>query len=159
MIIFQGNDVIVRDSEAGDVPRMKDRMRPAEISEVWASHHFSPFQALSKSWENSTGKMTFLYRGEIGGMFGVAPESLLSDRALAWLLTTDTIYQMRISFLRLSKKLIDVMLGRYGHLYNYVDARNIECLNWLEWMGAKIYPPEIMGVDNMPFHYIVFGEK
>lgn len=159
MKIYEKGDILVRDAEAGDILDMMDRLRPEEVAEVWASHHYTPRQALEASWENSTGKMTFLYKGEVVGMFGVVPESLLSDRALVWLLTTDLIYKMKIAFLRASKKFIPAIMSRYGHLHNFVDARNVQCLKWLAWAGALIYPPELGGAEKIPFHYFTFGEK
>lgn len=159
MIHYKKNDVVICDASLMDIFLMEGKMRPMEISEVWASEHLTPKEALLKSYEKSTGKLTLWYQGQVVAMFGIVPESLLSNRAMVWLLTTDTIYKMKISFAKLSLRVLSLMLSRYGLVYNFVDARNEQCLNWLRWLGANIYPAQPYGLDSLPFHYFEFGEK
>jgi len=158
MIIFQRGNVTVREARYSDLELWrKNQMRALEVLEVWASDHMKPVEAVERSMTDSLESYTILYGDELVGMFGIAPESLLDNKASVWLLTTDKIHLMRTTFLRCSKAVIAHLRHPYPLLYNFVDARNEQCIRWLKWAGAEIYPPEAHGLENLPFHYFTFG--
>ena len=68
------------------------------------------------------------------------PETLISNKALVWMITTDTIQSIPISFLRGSKVFIQYLFTLYGSLYGTVRNENICSFKWLKWMGANMIP-------------------
>jgi len=151
------NGFTIRDSERGDIELMKDRLREADKQEIWASDNHTPEEALRSSFNLSTEKLTVVFNGEPVAMFGIVPVTLLDDRAIVWMLTTDLIEKVSVRFLKLSKKFINLLREKYGILFNFVDVRHKKSIDWLEWCGAKLFKPEIYGVERLPFHYFVFG--
>jgi len=160
---YDKGGVIVRDANINDIDLWEidpyHQMRPLEVSEVWASHHLRPKEAVSVSCLDSVQAFTIIHDYHLVGMFGIVPDSLIGERAQVWLLTTEEIYNMRIRFLKLTRHFIDEMRKSYPVLYNWVDARNEQCVRWLKWAGAEVFPPETHGVDKMPFHYFVLGGR
>lgn len=154
---YDYKDVMVRDAEMEDIEYLKDHMKEADKNEIWASDHFTPEEALRHALEVSTYKFTFLYKGEVVGMFGVNPETLLSNRAVVWMLTSDRIENMKKTFAKVSKEFIRSLQRIYPTLYNLVDSRHTTSIHWLKWAGAEILPAKKYGKENIPFHPFVFG--
>ncbi len=159
MIYYDGKEGMVRTSNELDIDLMKNRLRKSDIDEVWASHHHTPEEALRLSFEMSALCLTVDIKGMPVAMFGIVPQTLLSDRANVWLLATDGILKVRKSFLKHCKEFIDVMLKEYSVLENYVDARNALSIRWLKWCGAVIEEAKPIGIEKLPFHYFYFGRS
>lgn len=159
MIYYENKGIRVRTSDMLDVDMMKKNLRKADVMEVWASHHHDPEIALRLSFELSTFCLTVEDKGEPIAMFGVAPETLLSDKGTVWLLATDGICKIRRQFLRQSRKYIDMMLEMYPLLENHVDARNVVSIEWLKWCGADIEEAKPWGVEKQKFNYFSFRRK
>lgn len=156
MIYYEGKEGMVRTSNELDIDLMKNRLRRSDIDEVWASHHHTPEEALRLSFEMSTLCLTVDIKGMPVAMFGIAPQTLLSDRANVWFLATDGILKVRKSFVKQCRKFIDVMLKEYPILENYVDARNKLSIRWLKWCGAEIEEAKPIGAEKLPFHHFSF---
>lgn len=159
MIYYDKHNVIVRDAKKRDIEKLKFSMRKAEIDEVMASHGHTPEQALLYCFNSSTEKLTFLFKGEVVGMFGVSPSNLLSESASIWLLTSNSISKMWVRFLKLSKGFIKSILRRYPLLFNYVDKRHVASVSWLKWCGADIHEAKPYGKMGLPFHYFEFRRE
>jgi hypothetical protein len=132
---------------------LKDRLRKSDIDEVWASAHYTPEQALRFSLKISLMAFTVEYHGVPVAIFGVAPDNLTGSRASIWLLGTDDINRMRITFLKESRKFIRYFLWFYPVLYNFVDDRNKKTIEWLTWCGAQFLEPAPYGYDGLPFRF------
>lgn len=156
-IHYEKDGFIVRDAEPYDIEMMKDNIREEDRNEVWASDHFTPEQALENSFKVSSEKMAFLVEGEILGMFGIVPLTLMDDRACIWMITTNAIEKYAIKFLRASRYFIKILLERYSILSNFVDVRHKKSVKWLRWSGAIIREPENFGLEQIPFHLFIFG--
>lgn len=68
-----------------------------------------------------------------------------------WMITTDHIVSDRRGFLRASRAVMVEMFQRHIQLINYVDARNVDAIRWLSWLGATIEEPAPYGVHGLPF--------
>lgn len=68
-----------------------------------------------------------------------------------WMITTDHIKKHPRAFLRASRAIMADMLQRHYLLVNYVDARNVDAIRWLTWLGATIEEPAPYGVAGLPF--------
>jgi len=155
MVIYESEGVVIRDATLSDVEQFTE-MREADKAEIWAEGHFYPKYALEESMKNSTVTLTYLHDGKIVGMFGVAPDLPMSNRARVWMLTSNEIDKTKVAFLKLTKVIIDKFLTLYPTLWNMVDARHTQAVKWLEWSGAKLRKARNYGVENLPFHYFEF---
>jgi hypothetical protein len=157
--IYDEHNVLIREAQFDDIKGLAQNMRKAEVDEVWSESHLGPEKALRLSFHRSSLKYSLFFKDRIVAMFGVVPESLLSDHAQVWMLTSNEIDRMKIRFLKLSRKFIEFLRERYPVLQNFVDCRHERSIAWLEWLGAEVSPPESYGPDNMPFRFFTFGGR
>lgn len=155
-VYYDRNGIIVRPTLADDILYLKDNLRPSDVQEIWASHHFQPHNALYAGFRDSVLCLSIINRGLPIGIFGLNSEHLFSNSAIIWFLSTPHLYRIKIRFLRHCDYFIDLMLGMYPYLYNWVDARNVESIEWLKFCGATIEDPQPFGQDMLPFHYFYF---
>ena len=85
-------------------------------------------------------------------MLGVSASSPLCRHGIPWLLGGPQIQDNVPGFLRLSKAAFAKILQRYPSLSNHVDARNLNAIRWLKWLGFTIRPAQPHGPFNLPFH-------
>ena len=149
-------NVLIRQSIFEDILSLAPRMRKPDRLEVWALNHLTPKEALKESFEASEIAISIIYNNEVVAMMGTSRKSLISDTAIVWLLTSNVIPKMAVTFAKNSRMVIDHFLGHYAELENWVDARYISCINWLKWCGAEIEPAEPFGIEKMPFHHFKF---
>lgn len=159
MKYYEEQGVIVRDAEVSDVFKLAKNMRRQERDEIWAEAHLGPEEALFTSYRRSAFAYSVFFGDELIAMFGVVPESLVSDRGIVWMLTGDGVQKIWIRFLRASRHFVEFLRTKYPMLYNFVDVRHERAIAWLRWIGADIFPPEAHGIDKMPFCYFTFGGR
>jgi hypothetical protein len=46
----------------------------------------------------------------------------------------------------------DRWASRYDQLFNYVDARNLRSIAWLQHIGFQVFEPQPYGLEGLPFH-------
>ena len=85
-------------------------------------------------------------------MLGVVPNGLIG---FIWMVGTDDLKKISLSFLRNSKDVCDVLKGIHQILHNYVDKRNKLHINWLKWMGFSIINEVNYGIENRKFYEFV----
>jgi hypothetical protein len=142
----------VDDFKLGDFWNVASHMRQSDRDECKAYCGATPLAGVLLSLMSSTCKWTI--RDEDGkaiGLFGVGAKSALSDEGYPWLLATDELEDISLTFLRQSKKCIEMMLSRHSFLENYVDERNSVSVKWLEWCGFKLDEPKPYGLEGRPF--------
>lgn len=140
------------------VPTTKDHilelaetMRKADRDEIWASSRLRPYEALRLGVAMSEEPLTGLLNGKVVCIFGISKPSVISDKASPWLLASDLLPRVAITFLRLNKVYMDEVKKRYKFLENYVDCRNVEAIKWLKWLGFKMSMPHPYGPDELLF--------
>lgn len=158
-MIARAGKLIIRDSVEGDIEVLKDKLRPEDRAEIWASHRQSGEQALVYGYDHSTLCYT-LCLGEIPiAMMGVVPNTLVGDEGCVWMLGTSAMGEHKKSVVKLSIPVIQIMLKYYPYLYNFVDARYQRSVAWLAKCGANIYKPVPFGPDGLPFHFFEFKRE
>lgn len=85
-------------------------------------------------------------------IFGVAPVSLLEGVGAPWLLGTPRVLDYPGVLVREGRSYVQRMLAAHPHLENFVDARNVRSVRWLERLGFKLHPAMPMGAAGLPFH-------
>lgn len=134
---------------------MAPYMRAEDVAEVWASHHWTPLEALAHSLDNSLDARTGFADGVVVCMYGVVAPCLVADAGVPWLLTSQDILGHKLHYLRESRAWVATLRSRYRRLHNYVDARYDDAVGWLSWLGFDILDPEPYGPEGRPFHPFV----
>lgn len=159
MIYYEKDDVVVRNSTLEDVERLHEKLRDSDVQEVKASHGYTPKQALELSIDKSIFSCTIEKSGCVVGCFGVYSDNILGDSGSIWFLSSDELDKMKIRFVMNSYYFVDMCLGFYRTLTNYVDARNTKSIEWLKFLGAVIEPAMPFGVEQLSFHRFTFVRK
>jgi len=106
-------------------------MRKADVVEIDLLAGFTPKQALIESFHASPlDRHSIILNGEVIGMFGVSNNGRW---ATPWLLASDKITQIPMTFLRHSKAYVAQL--KYPLLMNYVHAENTLSIAWLKHLG------------------------
>ena len=134
--------------------RVARLMRPADRDEAWACTLTTPAEAIYASLAASQLTWSGMVENIPIFISGVAA-SPVGNHGVPWMLGTPEIEDHAVSFLRISRPLLDQMLGRFPCLSNRVDARNRTSIRWLQWLGFHIHPAKPYGPFNLPFHPFV----
>lgn len=159
MDLYKSGSDIVRFAVESDVQIIADNMRESDKNEVWASDNITPIQAVSISFRNSAAAWTVVSEGKPVAMFGVCPIFWAGKEANVFLLATKDFCNISGKFLKRSRAFIKLMLECYPVLYNYVDCRNTQSIEWLEFCGAKFNPAEPFGIERKMFQYFEFRDE
>ena len=125
-------------------------LRFADKREILDSVGLNPYQAIRQGFVLSEICLTIVDTKDVPvGIFGVG-----SDGAI-WLLATPEIKRIRFSFLRESRKVVNLLNHKYKLLWNYVDCRNELHLRWLKWCGFKFLRKINYGVNQKPFYEFI----
>lgn len=138
---------------------LADRLRDADRREVLAVSDYSLATVLAESLVQSESAFTAVLGDEPIACFGVALTSLLRKHGRPWLLSSDRIYECRISALKESRKFIESLRAKYSYLSNYVSADNYTSVEWLKWLGFTLYPPVALGKHGELFRLFEMGER
>lgn len=155
-VYYDQNGIVVERSTPADAMYIATHMRLEDAQEIWASHHFTPEQAMEFTIQKTIFCLTVRIKDRPVVMFGVNGESVLGDRGVVWMLATDEIENIKFRFVRHSRKFIEMMLDFYPFIYNNVDARNTVSIHWLRMIGANIEKEKPFGIEQRPFHYFYF---
>lgn len=134
------------------IPPVAEFLRDSDREEIRASHGADPLTALQLSAANSTLIWGIFVDKDPIGVFGVGASSFFSDKGAPWLLATDRLESIGLTFLRQSRGYVQAMLKQHSFLENWVDARNVTSIKWLKWCGFALDDPAPFGVEGLPFH-------
>lgn len=151
--------VYIRPSKFFDVGYMRDRIRQSDIDELDASFGETPEEALMNGMRDATLCQTVLLDAMPVAMFGTSPVADKRGVGVVWFLATTDLKQMWLPFLRMSRPCVKKMLEDFDLLFNYVDARNLESLGWLAWIGADIDASAPFGRLRLPFHFFTIRRE
>jgi len=137
-----------------DIKYLSIRLRKADKEEILASVGLTPYQALIKSYYNSTICFTIVNpKNEPVGIFGVTDNG--DGIGGIWALATDDLQKIQLAFLKECRKVIKVFNQKYRILWNYVDCRNQLHIKWLKWCGFKFINKTNRGILNKPFYQFI----
>ena len=92
-------------------------------------------------------------------MFGVKPDYVMSSNAKPWLLSVERSHKHPRELIKATKFFLNKWKPDYALLYNYVDNRYTDSLNWAKWAGFDILPPTPMGRHGLLFNKIEIRRK
>lgn len=141
--------ITIRPYMPGEIPGIAAVARQADIDEMMACAGATIQQTLEqglevslRSWVIESGGLPLAAGGDTLAGIGVG---------VPWMVTTQHIDKNPRGFLRASRAVMHEMLQRHYLLVNYVDARNVDAIRWLEWLGAEVGPGMPYGRSGLPF--------
>ena len=133
-----------------DIDYLAPRLRYEDKREILDSTGLNPYQALRECFNFSEVCLTIVDTKDTPvGIFGVSEDGAI------WLLATPEIKRIRFSFLRESRKVVNLLNKKYTLLWNYVDCRNDLHLRWLKWCGFSFLRKVKYGVNQKPFYEFI----
>jgi hypothetical protein len=140
----------IRKTISEDIEFLAPRLRYEDKREVLDSVGLTPYQALTDGFNLSQICLTIVDTKNIPvGMFGVSEDGAI------WLLASPDIKRIRFSFVRESRKVVNLLNYKYKILWNFVDCRNELHLRWLKWCGFKFLRKINYGVNQKPFYEFI----
>lgn len=124
-------------------------MRAADVAEVQAAG-LTPYAALRRSYRGSTLAKTAFVGGEIAAMWGL-DGSPLQKVGRPWILTAPPVERVKVSFLRIARVEVAMMLAVCPELRGYVDAQYHGALRLLSAVGFDLGEEFPFGPNGMPF--------
>lgn len=134
----------MREAMPGDTWLMLPDVRQSDIDEL-AALGVTPEQCIRHGMQHCRAWTAF-FNDSIGAIFGIID---YGDYSLPWAVFTNVIERYPITFLRESRHFVR---SQKADLVNYVDARNIATVKWLQWLGFTIDESEPYGLKGELFH-------
>mgnify|MGYP003146133832 FL=1 len=143
----------LRLASENDCIYLSENLREEDKQEIKAVTGLPPLLSLLSGLKMSTVPLV-ICNGDCKpvAMLGVVPNGLIG---FIWMVGTDDLKKISLSFLRNSKDVCDVLKGKHQILHNYVDKRNKLHINWLKWMGFTILKETTYGIENRKFYEFV----
>ncbi|MAK29815.1 phage protein Gp13 family protein [Acinetobacter sp.] len=146
----------VRDSNLKDAIDMAHNVRSADCNEIKAlrGSNYDMVEVLKDGIEMSDCPKTVEFNKEPIAIFGIVQSQDIDIKlGWVWLLGTNKIKDIKIQFLRESKKHLQEQEQDYDVIANYVDVRNEVHIKWLRWLGFNfIRKIESHGAEQRPFY-------
>jgi hypothetical protein len=89
---------------------------------------------------HSTEAWVVYFEGRPAVLWGVFSDTLLSDEATVWTVTTSVVDRHPFMFLRGSQELLKYLLGHYSKLVGTVEVGYERSEKWLKWLGFTVGP-------------------
>lgn len=136
-------------------------LRQADLHELQAAHGVAVdsarllLQALRMS--GASARMAVL-GGRPIALFGCARAgTLLGGFGVPWLLGTDDCLRQGRALVRLGRLQVRDWHATHGVLRNWVDARNVVSIRWLQRLGFTLGDAVPYGVQGLPFRPFELG--
>lgn len=97
-----------------------------------------------------------LFDGVPVAAFGVYPTNPFAKVGCIWMLTTEATQRHKYYTGKKSRAGIQALLQDWDMLWNYVDAGNVQTIQWLKWMGATVGEPEPLPPYGCLYRYFEF---
>ena len=148
----------VRQAISADIAFLAPKIRQEDRDEIKASDNIGAAEALMTPFQER-GHRTWSVIGTeeeyVVGMFGSVP-TLDRDYGVAWLLSSDELFNYKKEFIKQSPEWVAQMGKGYKYLFNYVDVRNDKSIKWLKHLGFKtIKREEQYGKGKIPFYLMM----
>lgn len=148
--------VEIREIQPGDYEQLLADIRPADLAEAEALAGPGALPGLLKdTLAGSAMSWAMAAPDGVVCLFGVAPQNLMGDTGLPWMVGTTRVVRERRALMRLAPAYIQRMLAAFPTLVNVVDARNLRSISFLRHLGFTILAPVAVGAAGMPFHPFV----
>lgn len=132
-----------------DIEYIAAKMRTEDTDEILSIANVNVSVALKESFYASCECIVGIDDGKVFCVVGLIPDS---TGVTLWMLFTNEVTSLPISFFKLSKKLVKQWLDKYGYLHNYTQKGNIFILKWLKMLDFNIEPVSLLGIKQIEVH-------
>lgn len=122
---------LVKQSDFEELLNLK--LREADTLELQASLGVTGPLAIAECLIHSERTWVGIDDGDIICVFGLG--AVPPDVGIPWMLGTEGIDKVALTFLKESREIVKLMLDYYPYLTNLVDARHTKAIRWLKWLG------------------------
>ena len=141
-------------AEARHIPYLAKNMREADVIEV-NCFAGDPAKALFNGLLNDDYTFTVMDSMHIPyAMFG---SGKVNNEAYIWMLGTDDVVKYKMFFLKYCRAWVNLLVNKYGTVYNFVHEDNKLAKRWLTWCGAE-FGEEVI-VKNERFYQFKINKK
>lgn len=128
-----------------DARELAPLMRAPDRAEVLA-FGMEPIDGLLQSVRDSREAWTARdAAGRIICMAGVCPLTLIGRTGVPWLLGSDLVPANRRAFMVETRRTVARWQETFPVLRNVVDARYLQAIRWLDWLGFLVRDPQRIG--------------
>lgn len=140
-----------REGTRDDAIWFAGRLREADKRELIASSGQDPIVMLMAS-QAMGNCFVAEHEGVPVAIFGLPIVSQLPKVGIPWLLGTDKLDDLRISFGLESIHMVELWREQVDQMVNFVDSRNRKSIEWLQWLGFDVEEAVPHGPYGVPFH-------
>jgi hypothetical protein len=144
----------ILETEQEHIDYLIDHLRLVDIEEIkdmWGVDDDRIVEVVQTSFLISKKCWTLLKNNEVVCCWGVTTNTFDDRNGIVWLLGTYEMANIKMKFVRESKKYIQKMMENYELLENYVSVKNELSIKWLKWCGFKLEEPVPIGVNDNLF--------
>jgi hypothetical protein len=102
---------------------------------------WNPEQKITHEVLTSFMSWAGVVNGRTFALGGVKCDGIFSEKAYAWLLCSECVSEVPLSFVRGVLQAFALVKPRFKTIYGLVDVRFEKSVRWLEWMGFTVEPP------------------
>jgi len=134
------------------VNELAEKLRPADINEVYLPSGMTIHTELTESLKLSKYAWAIHYKNEVVGVFGVVDHPTDNDTGIPWLLSTEKLNDCSLSFIKECVGAIDVMHILYKTLITLSHEGHLVAHKWLKRCGFEAgNKHENIGIENTTF--------
>ncbi len=139
----------VHEATIKDAEYLEPKLRDIDKREVLAVRE-KVDGVLTLAIEKSLLAYSIYYKGHPIGMFGLSSSDI--GFGIPWLLCTNKLPKVALSFLKQCPKYVNQMHTHYKTLTNYVHCENTVAIKWLEYLGFKMLFKVEYGRNNEMYY-------
>lgn len=132
-----------------DIDYIHSKMRTEDVQEILSIADVNALEALKESFCASCECIVGEEDGNVFCVVGLIPDN---TGVTLWMLFTNEVNSLPISFFKISKKLVKEWLDKYVYLHNYTQKDNIFILKWLKMLDFNIEPVSLLGIKQIEVH-------
>ena len=130
------NKITLKESTLEDIFELETSLRVEDINELTAIGS-NPSKALLRGFIYSDDCVSVWAKNKVIGMFGVSSCGLPKGFATIWFLGSDDLFNYPITFVKEGIKYVNKNLQKYDILFNAIDKRNTQHIEWLKRIGMN----------------------
>ena len=119
------------------VPTERDIKKVQALASRFSKDEIKPWGSLDQHVKRATFCWAIFINQKLVGFVGGMQESLLDNKLYIWMIVTKHVSKFPKSFIRASRKFLDMLEKEYKFFRVFVRAENKKSVDWLQWLGFK----------------------
>ena len=141
---------IFRKPTPDDINFLIENIREMDAKEIFYMSGGTVAQCLNDTVGILDNSTVWEVEGKVVCIFGTTP-CYEEDHYIVWLLATNYFDEYKNIFKRICKKAFKETVKGKKHVYNYVYYGHTKAIEWIKWLGCKVYEPVPIGINNEMF--------